>query len=104
MPKGAYKIKENPHYPYGTQMRMDKDMMEGMGMMGMEVGDMVEVRGYAKITAKSEMSDMSDMGGNPKTEMSMDMQMTEMMVNRMMSNDDKMMQRMGDMYPGEKMG
>lgn len=100
MPKEAYKIQKKPSYdggepdyPYGSRMEMNKDMMEGMGMTGMEVGDMVEVHGYAMISSKSEYSDEDG------SEMSMGIQMTEMSVSRKETHDEKMKERMGSMYP-----
>lgn len=58
------KYKDNPHgmapsimgddYPYGTQLTFKDDMMKDVGMEALAVGDMVEVKGLAKVVSKSE--------------------------------------------------
>lgn len=42
------------HYPYGTSVSLEKDLIEELGVDALALGDVVEVRGYAFVDSKSE--------------------------------------------------
>lgn len=48
---------DGEHYPYGTSLSFDDEMIEEIGIDNLAVGDIVEVRGYAFVERKSEHSD-----------------------------------------------
>lgn len=45
---------DGQHYPYGTSISLEKDMIDELGIDALALGDVVEVRGYAFIDSKSE--------------------------------------------------
>ncbi len=53
---GMVSCSDGSHYPYGTSLSFDDDMIEELELGGMAVGDLVEVRGYAFVDRKSEHS------------------------------------------------
>lgn len=67
MSEGQVKIEKKSHgsmlsptdeyYPYGTSLNFEDDMVDSLGLSGVKVGDMVEVKGYAKVESVSERSD-----------------------------------------------
>ena len=48
---------DGEHYPYGTSLSFDDELIEELGAENLAVGDMVEVRGFAFVERKSEHSD-----------------------------------------------
>jgi hypothetical protein len=42
------------HYPYGTSINLEKNLIEELGVDALTLGDVVEVRGYAFVDSKSE--------------------------------------------------
>ena len=47
---------DGDHYPYGTSLSFDKDMIDQLGAENLAVGDIVEIRGFAFVDRKSEHS------------------------------------------------
>jgi len=47
---------DGEHYPYGTSLSFDNDLIEELGIENLAVGDIVEVRGFAFVERKSEHS------------------------------------------------
>ena len=45
------------HYPYGTSLDLQGDMIDELGVSGLTVGDVVEVHGFAVVERKSEHED-----------------------------------------------
>lgn len=45
------------HYPYGTRLRFEDDLIKQLDMSEMEVGQVVEVHALAVIQSKSEHKD-----------------------------------------------
>lgn len=54
---GMVRCSDGSHYPHGTSLNFDDDMIEELGVGSLAVGDIVEVRGYAFVERKSEHSD-----------------------------------------------
>lgn len=54
-----------PDYPYGTSISFDNDTLEKIGLevSDVEVGDVIEIHGFAKITSVSERDDASEPNG-----------------------------------------
>lgn len=50
---------DEAHYPYGTSLRFEDELVESMGLGDKKVGDLVEIRGFAKIDSVSEYSNES---------------------------------------------
>lgn len=44
------------HYPYGTSISFDDELVDELGIESLAVGDVVEVRGFAFVDSKSEHS------------------------------------------------
>lgn len=47
---------DGDHYPYGTSLSFDNDLIESLGIDNLAIGDIVEVRGFAFVERKSEYS------------------------------------------------
>lgn len=47
---------DGDHYPYGTSLSFDSELIEQLGAENLAVGDIVEVRGFAFVDRKSEHS------------------------------------------------
>ena len=47
---------DGEHYPYGTSLSFDNDLIEELGIENLAIGDIVEVRGFAFVERKSEYS------------------------------------------------
>jgi hypothetical protein len=45
------------HYPFGTSLHLDDDMLEELGMGGLGVGDIVKISAFAFVDSRSEHSD-----------------------------------------------
>lgn len=76
------------HYPYGTSLNIDDELVDELNAGNLAVGDVVEVRGYAFVDSKSEHS------SKEHTSKSIRLQMTSMKLNR--ENDDHAKQMYGD--------
>jgi len=57
--EGSVCCHDGDHYPYGTSLRFEANLIEELGIESLAVGDIVEVRGYAFVDSKSEYSNMS---------------------------------------------
>lgn len=100
MPEDQVKIKKDSssmgvtccsdenHYPYGTSLSFDDDLVDDLGMDNLAVGDVVEIRGYAFVDSKSEYSNKES------SNKSIRLQMTSMKVSR--ETDDAVTQLYGD--------
>lgn len=53
---GMVSCSDGEHYPYGTSLSFDDDMIEELGIENLAVGDIVEIRGFAFVERKSEHS------------------------------------------------
>lgn len=42
------------HYPYGTSISIEKELIDELGVDALALGDVVEVRGFAFVDSKSE--------------------------------------------------
>jgi hypothetical protein len=80
---------DDNHYPYGTSINFDDDLVDELGVDNLAVGDVVEIRGYAFVDSKSEHSD------SESTNKSVRLQLTSLKVSR--ENDDIVKR----MYGGE---
>jgi hypothetical protein len=100
MPEDQVKIKKDSssmgvtccsdgdHYPYGTSLNFDDDLVDDLDIGGLAVGDVVEVRGYAFVDGKSEHSNKEH------SSKSVRLQMTSIKVNR--ETDDVVKQMYGE--------
>jgi len=48
---------DGAHYPYGTSISLENDLIDDLNAGSLAVGDVVEIRGYAFVDSKSEHSD-----------------------------------------------
>jgi len=44
------------HYPWGTSLRFESELIEQLGIESLAVGDIVEIRAFAFVDSKSEHS------------------------------------------------
>ena len=79
---------DGSHYPYGTSLRLNDDLIEDLGVESLSVGDLVEVRGFAVVESKSEHSDQD---GSDKN---IGLQMTSLKVRR--EESDRVKQLYGE--------
>jgi len=75
------------HYPYGTSLNFDGDLIEELGVENLAVGDIVEVRGFAFVDRKSEHSSTEHSDKN------ISIQMTTLKLKR--ETDDRAVQLYG---------
>lgn len=80
---------DGSHYPYGTSISIDNDLVDDLNAGNLAVGDVVEIRAYAFVDSKSEHSNSEG------SEKSIRLQMTSMKVDR--EADDRIKQ----LYGGE---
>lgn len=64
------------HYPWGTSLRLESDLIEQLDVESLAVGDIVEVRGFAFVDSKSEHSNTES------SEKTISMQLTSIKVRR----------------------
>lgn len=69
------------HFPYGTALTFEDDMVSDLGVDMLEVGDVVEVRGYAFVDRKTSYSNESKEDGTSSNK-SMCFQMTSVKISR----------------------
>jgi hypothetical protein len=89
MSDGMVCCSDSNHYPYGTSLSLEDDMIEELGIGSLGVGDVVEVRMYAFVDSKSEHNDRDS------SSKSIRLQSTSMKVRR--EEDDRVKQ----LYGGE---
>lgn len=78
---------DGDHYPWGTSLRFEGEMIEELGMGSLAVGDVVEVRGFAFVDSTSERSDTEG------TDKSLSLQLTSMKMKR--ETEDRAVQLYG---------
>ena len=79
---------DGDHYPYGTGISLEDDLVDELGAGNLAVGDVVEIRGYAFVDSKSEHSNKES------SSKSVRLQLTSLKVNR--ETDDAVAQLYGD--------
>ena len=42
------------HYPYGTSLSFDDELVDELKLDALDIGDVVEIKAFAKVTSKSE--------------------------------------------------
>lgn len=81
---------DGDHYPYGTSISLEDEMIDKLGVAALAIGDKVEVRGCAFVDGKSEHSNKNE------SSKSIRFQLTSVKISRK-SDDDKV----SKLYPGE---
>lgn len=79
---------DGDYYPYGTSLNLEDDMVDELGIGGLAVGDIVEIRGYAFVDSKSEHCSKDQSSKNVR------LQMTSLKAAR--ETDDVVVQMYGD--------
>jgi len=69
-------------YPWGTAIRLRDENYDGVSADGMNVGDLVEIHAYAKVTEKSSRET-----GDGESDKSMEFQCTQISVSRRTTSD-----------------
>lgn len=67
---------DGSHYPFGTSLRFEDDLVEELGVENLTVGDIVEVRGFAFVDSMSEHTNTDG------SEKSLSLQLTTIKVSR----------------------
>jgi hypothetical protein len=57
LPDGCSSITEEPHYPYGTQLRLENELLESLNLGTVAVGQEFMIRGIAVATSTSNYDD-----------------------------------------------
>jgi len=57
LPEGCMSMTEEPTYPYGTQLRLEDDLLESLNLGAVTVGQEFMVRGIVVATATSSYDD-----------------------------------------------
>jgi len=78
---------DGDHYPWGTSLRFESEMIEELGAENLAVGDVVEVRGFAFVDSKSEHSNTEN------SEKTVSIQMTSVKLRR--ETEDRAVQLYG---------
>ena len=73
-------IDSGSHYPYGTSITLNDDMVDEFGVGNLKVGDEVTVTGVAIVTSKSEHSNESE--GSSSESKSVSFQLTEAIIDK----------------------
>lgn len=69
------------HYPWGTNLRFEDDLVDELGIAALAAGDTVEIRAVAFVESKSEhKSDTTESGEH--SEKSISLQLTQVRVSR----------------------
>ena len=79
---------DGEHYPYGTSLSFENELVEQLGIESLIVGDIVEVKAYAFVNGKSEYSSTDNDGDK-----NISIQLTSVSVRR--ESDDKASQLYG---------
>lgn len=66
----------NDGYPWGTELRLEDELLSELGIESLAPGDVVEVKGFAFVSQKSEHADKDN------SEKSLSLQMTFIKVKR----------------------
>lgn len=45
---------DNEEYPYGTCLNFEDEMVDSLGIGGLAINDIIEIRGFAYVKSKSE--------------------------------------------------
>jgi len=85
--EGSICCSDDAHYPYGTSLSFDNDMIDELGMGSLAVGDVVEVRGFAFVDRKNEHSNTEG------SEKNINLQLTTVQIRR--ETDDRVKQLYG---------
>lgn len=64
------------HYPYGTELRLENEVVDKLDIGALKPGDVVEVRGVAVVETISQHAD------GKKSNKSVSMQLTEVAISR----------------------
>ena len=67
---------DGSHYPWGTSLRFEKDMIDELDIGSLAVGDVVEVVAFAFVDSKSEHSSVDH------SDVSLSLQLTTIKVKR----------------------
>ena len=84
----AVRASDGGSYPWGTGLHFDDELIDELGVEGLGVGDVVEVRGFAFVESKSEHS------SKDHSSKSISLQMTSIKLRR--ETDDRAVQLYGD--------
>jgi hypothetical protein len=79
---------DGSHYPYGTSLNLENDMVDALEVGNLAIGDVVEVRGFAFVDSKYTSSDKDG------TDKSVRLQMTSMKLVR--EEDDRVTKLYGN--------
>ncbi len=73
---GMVSSSDGRHFPFGTSLRLENELIEELDVSALAVGDVVEVRGFAFVERKSESEDEDG------SEKSVGLQMTFIKIKR----------------------
>lgn len=69
-------LSEESHYPYGTCLTLENEVVDKLDIGALKPGDIVEVKGYAVIESIRQSADSKN------SDKSVSMQLTEISINR----------------------
>lgn len=81
---------DGEHYPYGTSLRLDADMIESLGIGELAVEDIVEIRAVGFVNSKHESTEAKGEGSK-----SIEIQITALKIKRKSDEDSTVKQLYG---------
>ena len=73
---------DGEHYPYGTSLSFENDMIDATDVGSLNVGDLVEIKGLAFVDSKSEHTNKE------RSEKSMRIQFTSIAIQKKSDKDN----------------
>ena len=81
---------KQPEYAWGTRLCLNDDIVEALKAQGFQVGDVVSVTALAIVTGKDDrLDDSKDRDGQKEVDTSLDLQITELALDKAQTNGDK---------------
>lgn len=68
-------------YPYGTEIRLEDELADGVGYDKYKAGDIVEIRAMALVTRKGESADLED-SKEGETDKCLSLQLTDITLKK----------------------
>jgi len=81
---------KQPEYAWGTRLCLNDDIVEALKAQGFQVGDVVSVMALAVVTGKDDrLDDSKDHDGQKEVDTSLDLQITELALDKEQTSGDK---------------
>lgn len=87
---GCCPADSNPEYSWGTRLCLNDDIVEALKAQGYQVGEAVAVTALAVVIEKKDRMDGAvDCDGEKEIDTSLDLQITELALDKVLTSGDK---------------